>query len=105
MRRVRTEERRARLGRRHRLAPGARATDPLEATRSVVVLHSSSPSTVFLSVWARASGFEVADLERELYERRSLVRMLGMRRTLWVVPRELVEVVDAACTRTVAARE
>jgi hypothetical protein len=60
---------------------------------------------VFLSVWARTSGFEVADLEREIYDRRSLVRMLGMRRTLWVVPRELVEIVDAACTRAVAARE
>ena len=33
------------------------------------------------------------------------MRMLGMRRTLFVVPRELVPVVYAACTRTIAARE
>ena len=105
MRRVGTEERRARLGLRHRLAGETRASDPLEAARSVVVLHSSDPATVFLSVWARTSRFRVEDLERELYEQRSLVRMLAMRRTLWVVPRELVEVVGAACTRTVAARE
>ena len=31
--------------------------------------------------------------------------MLGMRRTLWVVPRDLVAVVEAACTRAIAARE
>jgi hypothetical protein len=31
--------------------------------------------------------------------------MLGMRRTLFVVPRELVGVVDAACARAVAAQE
>jgi hypothetical protein len=31
--------------------------------------------------------------------------MLGMRRTLFVVPRELVPIVDAACTRAIAARE
>ena len=105
MRRMSTAERRARLGLRHRLAAESRATDPLEAARSVVVLHSSDPATVFLSVRARTLGFEVEDLEGELYERRSLVRMLAMRRTLWVVPRELIEVVDAACTRTVAARE
>ena len=105
MRRMRTEERRARLGLRHRLAAETRASDPLEAARSVVALHSSDPATVFLSVWARTGGFEVEDLEEELYERRSLVRMLAMRRTLWVVPRELVAVVDAACTRTVASRE
>jgi Winged helix DNA-binding domain len=105
MRRIGMGERRARLARRHRLAAEARAADPLTAARSVVVLHSSDPTTVFLSVRARTAGFEVDDLETELYDRRSLVRMLAMRRTLWVVPRELVEVVDAACTRTVAARE
>ena len=105
MRRVSTEERRARLGLRHRLAPETRATEPLDAARSVVALHSSDAATVFLSTRARTTGFAVHDLERELYERRSLVRMLGMRRTLWVVPRELVAVVDAACTRTIAARE
>ena len=105
MRRIGTEERRARLARRHRLAAETRAADALTAAGSVVVLHSSDAATVFLSVRARTARFEVADLETELYERRSLVRMLAMRRTLWVVPRELVPVVEAACTRTVAARE
>jgi hypothetical protein len=103
--RIEVDERRARLAIRHRLAPGSHAASPLDAARAVVVLHSTGPDTVFLSTWARTSGFEVADLERALYDERTLVRMLGMRRTLWVVPRELVAVVDAACTRTVAARE
>lgn len=73
--------------------------------RSLAVLHSSDPVTVFLSVQARTAGVDPADIERELYEERTLVRMLGMRRTLFVVPRELVPVVEAACTRTIAARE
>ena len=105
MTRIATDERRARLARRHRLAPAFRAADPVEAARGVVALHSTDAATVFLSVWTRARTFVVEDLEAELYEHRSLVRMLGMRRTLWVVPRELVPVVDAACTQTVAARE
>ncbi len=54
---------------------------------------------------ARTADLSQADVERELYEERSLVRMLGMRRTLFVVPRELVPVVDAACTRAIAKRE
>ena len=45
------------------------------------------------------------DVERALYEERSLVRLLAMRRTLWTVPRELVPVVFAGATRAVAARE
>ncbi len=71
----------------------------------MVALHSTDASSVFLSSRARTTDFEPADLEQALYEERTLVRMLGMRRTLWVVPRELAASVDAACTRLIAARE
>ncbi len=70
----------------------------------MVVLHSTDAVTVYLSIRARAE-VQPSDIERELYEERTLVRMLGMRRTLFVVPRELVPVVYGACTRTIAARE
>jgi hypothetical protein len=103
--RIGSDERRARLAVRQRLAPETVAADPVEAARSVVALHSTDAATVFLSTRARTTGLEVPHLERALYEERSLVRMLGMRRTLFVVPRELVPVVEAACTRAIAARE
>jgi hypothetical protein len=105
MNRIGVEERRARLAVRHRLFPEAHATRPVETARSLVALHSTDAATVFLSTWARTRDFEPAHLERALYDERSLVRMLGMRRTLWVVPDDLAPVVHAACTRTVAARE
>jgi len=103
--RIGVEERRARLALRHRLAPESRGTVPLEAVKAVVSLHSTDAASVYLSTWARTRDFEVDDLEHALYAERSLVRMLGMRRTLWVVPRELVAVVAAACTRVIAGRE
>ena len=65
----------------------------------MVGLHSSDPATVFLSARARVEGFEPDHLERELYDRRSVVRMLGMRRTLFVVPTDLAGVMDEACTK------
>ena len=68
----------------------------------MVGLHSSDPTTVYLSAWARVDGFVPADLEDALYERRSLIRMLGMRRTLFVVPRDLAAVMDEACTKALA---
>ncbi|MBA3376205.1 MAG: winged helix DNA-binding domain-containing protein, partial [Actinobacteria bacterium] len=102
--RIDVAERRARLVDRHRLSPDNRAGSALAAARSVVVLHSTDPVTVYLSIHARAD-VQPADIEHELYEERTLVRMLGMRRTLFVVPRELVPVVHAACTRSIAARE
>ena len=104
MHRIDVAERRARLVDRHLLSPERRAGSALAAARSLVALHSTDPVTVFLSIYARAN-VEPGDIERELYEERVLVRMLGMRRTLFVVPRELVPVVQAACTRTIAARE
>ena len=103
--RIDADERRARLARRHRLATESRAADPVETTRALVALHSTDASSVFLSTRARTTAFVPSDLEDALYEERTLVRMLGMRRTLWVVPRELAPCVDAACTRVIAARE
>ena len=91
--------------RRHQLRAPHRAGDVVDAVRSLVAFHSSDPATVFLSAWARTIAFDAVHLERALYEERSLVRMLGMRRTLWVVPRELVPVVDAAASRAVAVNE
>ncbi len=104
MQRIDVAERRARLVERHLLSPERRAGSALATARSVVALHSTDAVTVFLSIHARAN-VQPSDIEHELYEERSLVRMLGMRRTLFVVPRELVPVVYAACTRTIAARE
>jgi Winged helix DNA-binding domain len=102
MRRIGVEERRARLGVRHHLSPTAVAADPVEAARGVVALHSTDPASVFLSVYARTPPAAPAVIERALYEERSLIRMLGMRRTMWVVPVELAPVVQAAATRAIA---
>ncbi len=43
--------------------------------------------------------------EAALYDERSIVRVLGMRRTLFVVPRHLVPAVHASSTRKIAERE
>jgi len=97
------QERRARLARRHHLALRAASVD--EAAAAVVGLHSSDPTSVYLSARSRVEGFAVADLEEALYERRSLVRMLGMRQTIFVVPREVAAVMDEACTKALAPPE
>ena len=102
MRRIDTTERRARLARRHHLATGVRASGPVEAARDLVGLHSSDPATVYLSIFSRMApgdpGAEPAAIGRALYDDRSVVRMLGMRRTMFVEPLELVSVVHAACS-------
>jgi hypothetical protein len=105
MRRVTTEERRARLVRRHLLAPQARATSVAVVAESLGAIHSSDAATVFLSIRARTDGLDPPAIERELYDERTVLRMLGMRRTLFVVPRAARPLVQAACTDAIAARE
>ena len=103
--RIDVAERRRRIGVRHRLATAARAGSATAVARSLVVLHATDPASVFLSAWARLDDPRIAPIERELYEERSLVRMLGMRRTVFVVPRESVPVVQAGVTNGIAATE
>ncbi len=70
-------------------------------------LHATDPATVFLEHWARMEegAASVGVIEKALYEERTIVRMLAMRRTMFVVPVELVSLVHAAASRAVAARE
>ncbi|MPZ28007.1 MAG: winged helix DNA-binding domain-containing protein [Micromonosporaceae bacterium] len=103
MERVGVEQRRARLARRHHLAPGGKAASPVEAARGMVALHSTDPASVFLATHARTDPpAPVAAIEQALYEDRSLLRMHGMRRTMFVVETALAPVVQAACTDAVA---
>jgi hypothetical protein len=105
MRRIGVEERRARLVRRHRLGKGTQASSAVEVARDLVGLHATDPASVYLTAATRMKAPRVDQIERELYEDRSLLRMLGMRRTMFVLPIELASIVQAACTREIAVRE
>ncbi|MEV7568135.1 winged helix DNA-binding domain-containing protein [Streptomyces tanashiensis] len=100
-------ERRARLGVRHRLAGSARATSAAEVGGALVALHGTDPASVFLAVAARlAEGVgPVGAVERALYEDGALVRMHGMRHTVFVFPSSLAAAVQASTTRPAAVRE
>ena len=63
--------------------------DSVTATERTV-LHATERATVYLSLVARVDDLTVADMERELYERRTLVKQLAMRRTVFVFPRDLL---------------
>ncbi|MFE2263823.1 winged helix DNA-binding domain-containing protein [Streptomyces griseosporeus] len=106
-RHIGTDERRARLALRHRLAPSARAGAPEEVADALVALHGSDPATVYLAVGARLAdaAVTVEETDRALYEDRALVRMHGMRHTVFVFPTALTAVVHASTGLTVAARE
>jgi hypothetical protein len=102
--RITGDQRRARLGIRHGLAARSAGRPADDVTAGVLVLHATDPATVYLSVAARSADLRPDDITRALYDERSLVRMLGMRRTMFVVPTALVPLVQRSSSDAVAAR-
>jgi hypothetical protein len=103
MRRVSDGERRHRLARRHALGPGHRVADPEAATRAMTVLHATEAPSVYLSLWARVDRLTIDDVDRALYDERTLVKQLAMRRTLFVFPRDLLPAAWGSASARVAA--
>ena len=100
--RISTAERRSRLAVRQHLATSSQAASPLQASNDIVGFHGTDPISVYLAAWARVEGFRTCTLETALYEERSLLKILGMRRTMFVVPIELAGIIQAACTGSIA---
>lgn len=102
MRQVGDDERRARLARRHLLAePGGGV---VAAVRAVVCLHATEPAAVYLAAAAR-TGCSRADVDAALYDDRSVVRNLAMRRTVFGFPRELVPAAFGSASARVAQQQ
>ena len=102
MRHLCDDERRARLAVRHALAPASRLDSPEEIARAMTVLHATEPATVHLSCWARGRPIQIDDVDRALYQDRSLVKQLAMRRTLFVFPRDLLAAAWGSASARVA---
>lgn len=105
MRSFTVDERRARLARRHQLADGLNPVSAEALTGRLVGLHATDPATPYLSLWARIPGCSVSGVHAALYEQRTLVKHLAMRRTLWVVRPDDLPSIQSAASDRVAANE
>ncbi|MET0863175.1 MAG: winged helix DNA-binding domain-containing protein [Nakamurella sp.] len=104
MQRLTTEQRRARVGVRHQLAAKANGLAPAAIVTELVALHATDVASVYLSLAARATDVHPDAITAALYDDRTLIRMLGMRRTMFVVPTESAAVVQHSSSAAVAAR-
>lgn len=96
-------DRRRRLATRHGLArPFA---DVVEAAGALVGLHASDVGAAYLTARARVADFSRQQLERALYDDVTLIKHLAMRRTLFVVPTELLAVIQPAVSDDLLAAQ
>lgn len=105
VRQVGDDERRARLARRHALHPDHRLSATEDVVAAMTALHATEAASVHLAVAARSTGLTVVDVERALYDDRSVVKQLAMRRTLFTFPRELLPAVLGSSSARVAVTE
>lgn len=105
MQTIDSTERGRRIGVRHHLATEARAADPVTAAGDLVGIHGTDPASVYLGLRARVPGLSHDDVARVLYEDRMLLKVLGMRRTMFVVPVSVAGIVHAAATVDIAVNE
>jgi hypothetical protein len=105
MRTIDSGERRRRIGARQHLATKARSADPVTVADDLVGIHATDPASVYLGLRARVPRLMREALERALYDDRTLLKILGMRRTMFVVPVPLAGVIQAAVTTALGATQ
>ncbi|KOV56282.1 winged helix DNA-binding domain-containing protein [Streptomyces sp. MMG1121] len=104
--RITASQRRARLVRRHLLAPSSRQATAEAAAEALIGLHATDPATVFLAAAARMHAPTPQAIDAALYGTPAgprgggpvLERIRCMRRTMFVVPRSLAPAIWSATT-------
>lgn len=96
------DQRRVRLARRHGLA------EPLgsvaAAAAAMTCLHATEPASVHLAAFAR-TGAGLDEIDRALYDDRTVVKQLAMRRTVFAFPRDLLPAVWGSAAARVAGQQ
>jgi len=86
--------------RKQHLTEETRSDDIVQTVRDVVGLHATGSTTPYLSLFSRTRDFTRDKLDRELYVKRSLGKIRCVRKTVYVLPRDVIPVAFAA-TRSV----
>lgn len=79
------------------MTEATRASTTAEVAASLVGIHSSDASSVYLAARARLDSPDITAIEGAIYESRDVVRILGMRRTMFVVPIDLLPMLHHGC--------
>jgi hypothetical protein len=103
--RLDTGERRRRLGARHALARPRSREDLAAVADDMAGIHATDPASVYMELRARTRDLTHADVERALYHDRTIVKVLGMRRTMFVTSPAFAGVVHAATAVDIAVGE
>jgi len=72
------------------LTDDSRIDDILQIVRDISGLHATSPTMPYLSLFARTLDFAEEQLDEELYIKRNLAKIRCMRKTVYILPKEMI---------------
>ena len=77
----------------HHLTKDSKTDNILRITEDLCGLHGTGTIEPYLSLFARMNLFKKEDLENELYSKKTLGKIRGMRKTLFIETQELIPIV------------
>jgi hypothetical protein len=80
----------------HHLTGETKIEDVVKITNDICGLHSTELKTSYLSLLARTNKFQKKNLEEELYINKTLARIRGMRRTLFIETIDMIPTIYSA---------
>jgi hypothetical protein len=78
------------------LTEDAKIGDIIQIVRDIGGLHATGSTTPYLSLFARTNHFTRTELEEELYQKKNLAKIRFVRKTMYILPKELLGVAYAA---------
>ena len=79
----------------------SRPSNIVKIVEDIGGLHATSSTTPYLSMFARTKNFTREHLDEELYVKKSLGKIRGIRRTLYIFPKEIISSVYTATNKLV----
>jgi len=79
-----------------RLIDKAPSESLVGTVRAIGGLHATSPTTPYLSLFARCKEFQREQLDAELYVKRNLGKIRYVRKTVYVLPKDMIPAAFAA---------
>jgi hypothetical protein len=76
----------------------------MASAAAMACLHATEPASVHLAAFARC-GAGIEEVDRALYDERSVVKQLAMRRTVFAFPRDLLPAVWGSAAARVATQQ
>jgi len=83
------------------LTPVLKGEDVVQIVKDVGGLHATSSTTPYLSLYARRSHFVKEDLDREMYDKRTLGKVRCVRKTIYIHSKDRIPIVWKPTARQV----